>query len=186
LLSGKTQKRAVVLTDLVTIETKVSGRGEDLLGLGDGLAVEGDTGLGVENGTLPEHDLEATHTTEEVLELDLAELGLAMLSLELLELLLLGRDDLGHGVLDGLGGGEADGTSAGSSGELAGGGSSPESKSGNGERQHRFGTGGWDDGGAERDGTGEGSEVLGRLRVTGERFKEWTTERDRHRRSHVG
>lgn len=126
----------MILTDFVTVEAKVSSGGEDLLGVGDGLAVEGDTGLRVENGTLPEHDLKTTHTTEEVLKLDLAKLGLAVLSLELLELLLLGRDDLSDGILEGLGGCEANGTSAGSGGELAGGGSSPESKTGNGERQH--------------------------------------------------
>ncbi len=126
----------MILTNLVTVEAKVSGGGENLLRVGDGLAVESDTGLGVENGTLPEHDLETTHTTEEVLELNLAELGLAVLSLELLELLLLGRDDLGDSVLERLGGGVSDGTDAGSGGELAGRGSSPESETGNGERQH--------------------------------------------------
>jgi len=125
-----------ILTNLVTVEAKVSGSGQNLLGLGDGLSVESDTGLGIKNGAFPEHDLEATHTTEEVLKLDFAKLGLSVLGLELLELLLLAGDDLGDGILEGLGGGVSNSANAGSSGELAGRGSGPESNAGKSERQH--------------------------------------------------
>jgi len=42
--------------------------GEKLLALGDGLATEADTLLGVENGTLPDEGLDATSTTVDLVE----------------------------------------------------------------------------------------------------------------------
>ena len=85
--------------------------------------MEGDTSLGVENGaceecaakslsktcpiclsgkrpalTLPKHDLQPTHSTKQVANLDIAQAGIGVVGLELLELFLL----LGHDFRDGL------------------------------------------------------------------------------------
>lgn len=45
--------------------------GEELLALGDGLATEADTLLGVEDGTLPDQALDATGTTVYLVKSDL-------------------------------------------------------------------------------------------------------------------
>lgn len=91
--------------------------GEDLLAVLDGAAVETDTLVGIEDGTLPNHGLEATHTTEGVFDLDLAN-GLAAVSLDLLEKLTLSGNDLLEGSLQvRLGGGIAAGAGKSSSGQ---------------------------------------------------------------------
>ena len=76
--------------------------GKDLLALGDGLAAETDTLLSVEDGALPDEGLDATGTTVDLVEGDLAnDLGTVLL-LELLDLLdLLGEAGL-EGLLEGL------------------------------------------------------------------------------------
>lgn len=45
--------------------------GEKLLALGNGLATESDTLLGIENGTLPDEGLDATGTAIDLVESDL-------------------------------------------------------------------------------------------------------------------
>lgn len=75
-----------------------SSLGELSLALLDGAAVEADALVGVEDGSLPDHGLEATHSTEGVLDLNLAD-DLVAVGLDLLEELTLGRDDGLHGVL---------------------------------------------------------------------------------------
>lgn len=47
--------------------------GENLLALGNGLATESDTLLGVEDGTLPDEGLDATGTTVDLVEGDLVD-----------------------------------------------------------------------------------------------------------------
>ena len=47
--------------------------GEKLLALGDGLAAEADTLLGVEDGALPDEGLDATGTTVDLVESDLVD-----------------------------------------------------------------------------------------------------------------
>lgn len=47
--------------------------GEELLALGDGLAAETDTLLGVEDGTLPDKALDATGTAIDLVESDLVD-----------------------------------------------------------------------------------------------------------------
>jgi hypothetical protein len=49
------------------------GLGEKLLALGDGLATEADTLLGVEDGTLPDEALDATGTAIDLVEGDLVD-----------------------------------------------------------------------------------------------------------------
>lgn len=88
--------------------------GKLLLAVLDGAAMEADTLVGVEDGTLPDHGLEATHTAESVFNLDLAN-DLVAVGLDLLEELALGGDDLLEGGLEiGFGGGV--GTDTGESG----------------------------------------------------------------------
>jgi len=78
------------------------GLGEDLLALGDGLAAEADTLLGVEDGALPDKGLDATGTTVDLVEGDLANNLGTVLLLEGLDLLdLLGQAG-GEGLLEGL------------------------------------------------------------------------------------
>lgn len=72
--------------------------GELLLAILDGAAVETDTLVGVEDGTLPDHSSEATHTTQGVLDLDLTN-NLVAIGLDLLEELALGGNDLLQGGL---------------------------------------------------------------------------------------
>lgn len=67
--------------------------GQLLLAVLDGAAVEANTLVGIEHGTLPYHGLEAAHTTNCVLNLDLAN-DLGAVGLDLLEQLALGRDHL--------------------------------------------------------------------------------------------
>ncbi len=66
--------------------------GQLLLAVLDGLAVEANTLVGVENGALPEHALEATHATNDVGNLDITD-DLVTLFLHLSQELPLGRDD---------------------------------------------------------------------------------------------
>lgn len=54
--------------------------GEELLALGNGLAAETDTLLGVEDGTLPDEALDATGTTVDLVKGDLVDDLGAMLS----------------------------------------------------------------------------------------------------------
>ena len=78
--------------------------GKLLLAILDGLAVEADTLVGIQHRALPEHGLEATHSTNDVANLDLAN-GFIALSLHLLKQLALGGDNLLQGGLQvGLGG----------------------------------------------------------------------------------
>lgn len=63
--------------------------GELLLAVLDGLAMEADTLVGVENGALPDHGLEASHTANGVANGDLADV-LVGTGLDLLEKLSLG------------------------------------------------------------------------------------------------
>lgn len=79
--------------------TALNGLGENLLALLDGLAVESDTLISVEDRALPEHALETSHTSEEVLDLALTERLLGVLGLDLLEQLKLGGDGLLEGTL---------------------------------------------------------------------------------------
>ena len=79
--------------------------GELLLAVLDGLAVEADTLIGIQDGALPEHGLETTHTTENIANLDLAN-GLVTLVLDLFEQFAFGGDDVFEGGLEvGFGGG---------------------------------------------------------------------------------
>jgi hypothetical protein len=79
--------------------------------------VETDALVGVEDGTLPDHGLQSTHTTEGVFDLDLAN-DLVTVSLDLLEeLALLGNDLLEGGLQIGLGRGIAASAAEGSSGK---------------------------------------------------------------------
>jgi hypothetical protein len=55
------------------------GLGEELLALGDGLAAETDTLLRIEDGSLPDERLDATGTTVDLVESDLADDGAAVL-----------------------------------------------------------------------------------------------------------
>jgi hypothetical protein len=57
------------------------GLGEEFLALGNGLATESDTLLGVENGTLPDEGLDATGTAIDLVESDLVDDLGAMLSI---------------------------------------------------------------------------------------------------------
>lgn len=76
--------------------------GEDLLALGDGLAAETDTLLRVEDGALPDEGLDATGTTVDLVEGDLAnDLGTVLL-LEGLDLLDLLGEAGSEGLLEGL------------------------------------------------------------------------------------
>lgn len=78
------------------------GLGEDLLALGDGLAAEADTLLRVEDGALPDEGLDATGTTVDLVEGDLANDLVTVLLLQGLDLLdLLGQAG-GEGLLEGL------------------------------------------------------------------------------------
>lgn len=78
----------------------LDGLGENLLALLDGLAVESDTLIGVQDRALPEHTLEASHTSEQVLDLALAERLLGVVGLDLLEKLELGGDGLLESALE--------------------------------------------------------------------------------------
>jgi hypothetical protein len=78
----------------------LNGLGEHLLALLDGLAVESDTLISVKNGALPEHALEASHASEQVLDLAITERLLGVLGLDLLEELQLGGDGLLEGALE--------------------------------------------------------------------------------------
>lgn len=73
--------------------------GELLLAVLDGAAVEANALVGIEDGSLPDHGLEATHATQGVLDLDLAN-DLAAMGLDLLEQLALGGNDLLEGRLE--------------------------------------------------------------------------------------
>ena len=101
--------------DLAGEEEPEHGLGEHLgarLALGqvalavlDGAAVEADALVGVEDGALPEHGLEAAHAAEGVFDLDLAN-DLVAVGADLFEeLTLLGNDFLERGLEIGLGGG---------------------------------------------------------------------------------
>lgn len=91
--------------------------GQLLLAVLDCAAVETDALVGVEDGTLPDHGLQSTHTTEGVFDLDLAN-DLVTVSLDLLEeLALLGNDLLEGGLQIGLGRGIAASAAEGSSGK---------------------------------------------------------------------
>lgn len=76
--------------------------GEKLLALGDGLATETDTLLGVEDGALPDERLDATGTTVDLVEGDLANDLVTVLLLEGLDLLDLLREAGSEGLLEGL------------------------------------------------------------------------------------
>jgi hypothetical protein len=76
--------------------------GEDLLALGDGLATEADTLLGVEDGALPDEGLDATGTTVDLVEGDLADNLGTVLLLEGLDLLDLLGEAGSEGLLEGL------------------------------------------------------------------------------------
>jgi len=67
--------------------------GQLLLAVLDGAAMEANTLVGVEHGTLPDHSLQAAHATNSVLDLDLAN-NLGAMGLDLLEELALGGDNL--------------------------------------------------------------------------------------------
>lgn len=90
---------------------------ELLLAILDGTAVEADTLVGIEDGTLPDHGLEATHATKGVLDLDLAD-SLVGMGLDLLQELSLGGDGLAESGLEvGLSRGIAAGADKGGTGE---------------------------------------------------------------------
>ena len=78
------------------------GSGEDSLALGDGLAAETDTLLRVEDGTLPDETLDATHTTVSHINGGLAQDLATELGLDLLDLLALLGDQLAKAILQGL------------------------------------------------------------------------------------
>ncbi len=73
--------------------------GQLLLAVFDGAAVESDALIGVENRALPHHCLQAAHTADGVLDLDLTD-HLGAVSLDLFEQLTLGGDDLLQGGLE--------------------------------------------------------------------------------------
>jgi hypothetical protein len=78
------------------------GLGEAFLALGDGLAAETDTLLRVEDGALPDEGLDATGTTVDLVEGDLANNLGTVLLLELLDLLNLLGQAGSEGLLEGL------------------------------------------------------------------------------------
>lgn len=78
------------------------GGGEDLLALGNSSAPETDTLLRIEDGRLPQHRLDTTHSSEDLLDGDIAEDLVSVLGSELFGESLTFGDDLGESLVDGL------------------------------------------------------------------------------------
>lgn len=97
-LAGEEEPEEALREGLVA----AGGLGEDLLALGDGLAAETDTLLGVEDGALPDEGLDATGTTVDLVEGDLADDLVTVLLLEGLDLLDLLGEAGSEGLLEGL------------------------------------------------------------------------------------
>ena len=90
-LAGQQKPEHRLGQHLLTRAADVLGSGQLLLALRDALTVEGDTTFGVKDRALPEHALEATHTTDQVANVALAERSLGVLRLDASHLLTLGR-----------------------------------------------------------------------------------------------
>lgn len=78
-LAGQQEPEHRLREHLLTRAANVGSRREGSLALRNALAVEGDTFLSVKDGTLPEHALQATHTTDKVADLAVTERAVSVL-----------------------------------------------------------------------------------------------------------